>query len=256
MLGYTHYLNFTIPSCFDALRELELPPVPGSAKRQSLHIPAEPELRPRVTPEPEAHLSAPGPLRPPGSKYQTSSQRVKPGSVQMQLSQIADQPHKSLLSTALASRNINRPQISQHGDQTITTNLPKTARRPAVRHVTYHVFTSWTHFLADCYTHIRTHTERKKANAKQDQEQLLSPRRTRISITADYLHPFTLKGAALFCWDRFSSAKTSIFTRWQEHATTYLVQKYNCCFWLLVGFCSGFCRCVLLSHPPKLLLCY
>lgn len=118
--------------------------MPGSAKRQSLHIPAEPELSPRVTSQHEAHLSATGPPADPGPKCQTSSQPVTPGLC----SDLAEPDRRSALQVALiysASRaggdkKMNRPQISQHRDQTITTNLPTTAPRLAVRHVTYHVY--------------------------------------------------------------------------------------------------------------------
>lgn len=120
--------------------------MPGSAKRQSLHIPAEPELSSRVTSKHEARLSAPGPPRPRLKMSDLLSAR------QAGLCpDVAEPDRRSASQVALtysASRgtqNINRPKISQHGDQTITTILRKAASRLAVKHVTYHVYLHHRH---------------------------------------------------------------------------------------------------------------
>lgn len=89
--------------CFCVCRELELPPVSGSAEGQSLHIPAEPELCPRVTPEREPPpLSAwtphPTPIQnisPPLSPHHRAPVPTWP-------SQIPDQFYKPFPSTSLA----------------------------------------------------------------------------------------------------------------------------------------------------------
>lgn len=112
------------------------------------------------------------------------------------------------------------------GDQTITTNLPAKSLWLAVKHILIdRIYSIDTLSLLDSLTSVS----------------MGASRRRKISIAANYVHPFTLKDILWTVNNSFFSAKLSIFTPWmweKKNITTYRVEDDNCYYYY--RYCSGY----------------
>lgn len=110
--------------------------MPGSAEGQSLHIPAKPELRPSVTTQwwtpPPSGTRIP-PRIETSDLLSVRSSRLGPDVAEPDCRSALEVFHIFSGQRGRGEQSQNRPQISNHGDQTVTTNLPAESPRAAVK---------------------------------------------------------------------------------------------------------------------------
>lgn len=198
-------------------RELELPPVPGSAEGQSLHIPAEPELCPRVTSRSTQPLSTrtTPPIKMP-DLLSVQSSRLCPD--------VVEPDCRSALQVCLiysASGGDSEPkQTSDESKRGSNHHYQSTCKVPLACGQTCNISCVNT-VLARTVSWTVTHTCRTWARAVTivTAVSMGAHRRKWIRIATNDLDPLRLS---------------------EEDVTTYMVKEYYCyCFLLVVGCCSG-----------------